>query len=227
VVLADVSLPTKSGYEICLAVKTDPRYCHARVVLTAGAMEPIDEAEASRVQADGNLRKPFEATAMLEMVKRFVEAANRSRQAVPETPPVVEAPAQSAPAEDSAAAPVENPAPGEDMSPPSPAPQPLVEIAAPEPAVVETIVSEQSFPVVVESIEIPSSLEIAVEEAIPVPSPPRWEIDPQAVRAAVTLALEAALPVLIDEVTQRVITSLADEEDRSEAAGAAGSAAAG
>jgi hypothetical protein len=34
------------------------------------------------------------------------------------------------------------------------------------------------------------------------------EVDEERVRAAITLALDAALPVIIDEITQRVLVAL-------------------
>ena len=54
----------------------------------------------------------------------------------------------------------------------------------------------------------------------------RGEPDPQSIRAAVTLALEAALPVLIDEVTERVMTALSEPNRVSEGEQAAESAGA-
>ncbi|MDQ6708454.1 MAG: response regulator [Acidobacteriota bacterium] len=67
-VIADVSMPQVSGYEICRYIKTSGNHPHARVILTVGAVEPIDEAEAQRVQADGVLKKPFEASALISMI---------------------------------------------------------------------------------------------------------------------------------------------------------------
>src|ERR1700752_1692536 len=61
-VLVDVVMPHRSGYEICHYVKLSPRHRHARVVLTAGLKDPLDEAEARRVEADGVVQKPFEAS---------------------------------------------------------------------------------------------------------------------------------------------------------------------
>jgi CheY-like chemotaxis protein len=58
-VLADVFMPVRSGYEVCEFVKQDPRYMHTPVVLLVGAFDPLDEREAHRVQADGVLKKPF------------------------------------------------------------------------------------------------------------------------------------------------------------------------
>ena len=58
-VLADIFMPVRSGYEVCEFVKHDPRFSHTPVVLLIGAFDPFDEREAQRVQADGILKKPF------------------------------------------------------------------------------------------------------------------------------------------------------------------------
>ncbi len=80
VILASVLLPRRNGYEICRYVKERVRQRHTRVVLTAGAQDPLDEEEARKVQADASLRKPFEATLLLQTVKPLVEAAQRERE---------------------------------------------------------------------------------------------------------------------------------------------------
>lgn len=135
-IVADVYLPGKSGYEICHAVKTDPRFRFTRVVLTAGALEPIDEVEARRVQADAVLKKPFEASAVVETIRTLLEAAEFARGLFGEKP-----------AQSTGAAPSQ-------------------------------------------------------------PAPATPEVDAERVRAAVTLALEAALPAMIDEITDRVLIAL-------------------
>src|SRR5512142_1980581 len=60
-VVADLVMPKRTGYEICQYVKISPRHRHTRVILTAGALDPLDDAEVKRVRADAVLRKPFEA----------------------------------------------------------------------------------------------------------------------------------------------------------------------
>ena len=65
-ILADVFLPGKSGFELCRHVKNDPRFSHVRVVLTAGLLEPFDEDEAKRAGCDAILKKPFEASKVVE-----------------------------------------------------------------------------------------------------------------------------------------------------------------
>lgn len=71
-VLADAAMPDHSGYEICERIKQDPALEHVRVVLLVGAFEPLDQAEAERVRADGVLRKPFDPAAFMETVRPLV-----------------------------------------------------------------------------------------------------------------------------------------------------------
>ncbi|HBY60173.1 MAG TPA: hypothetical protein DEH78_10145 [Solibacterales bacterium] len=83
-VIADVFLPRKSGYEICEFVKKTPRHQHARVVLTAGLLEPLDEDEANRVGSDAILKKPFEASMVVDTIRPLIEAASFARGLFPE-----------------------------------------------------------------------------------------------------------------------------------------------
>ena len=58
-ILADVFMPVRNGYEVCEFVKKDSRFAHIPVILLVGAFDPLDEKEARRVGADGVLKKPF------------------------------------------------------------------------------------------------------------------------------------------------------------------------
>ena len=121
-VIADISMPGVTGYQVCEYVKTSGNHPNTRVVLTASAMEPFDEAEASRVNHDGLLKKPFEASLL-------IAAATAART------------------------------------------------SAPKPAA-----AKPGRGVVV--------------------------LDPEQVRAAVTLALDASLAALTDQITEKVLVSL-------------------
>lgn len=59
VVLADVFMPVRNGYEVCEFVKQDPQFAETPVILLVGAFDPLDEKEAQRVGANGVLKKPF------------------------------------------------------------------------------------------------------------------------------------------------------------------------
>jgi CheY-like chemotaxis protein len=79
VVLADTVMPGRTGYDICQYLKMSPRHRHVRVILTAGVLEPLDEANVKRVEADATLKKPFEASALIATVKPLAEAAVAAR----------------------------------------------------------------------------------------------------------------------------------------------------
>ncbi len=84
-VIADISMPEVTGYQLCEYVK---HHGGMPVYLTAGAVEPIDEKEVDRVRADGILKKPFEATALIEAVARFARPAKtRAGAGAPQGPP--------------------------------------------------------------------------------------------------------------------------------------------
>jgi CheY-like chemotaxis protein len=146
-ILADVFLPGKSGFELCRYVKSEPRFRHVRVVLTAGLLEPFDEDEARRAGCDAILKKPFEASKVVSTIDQLVKEAQAARGLF---------------AEQIASAP------------------PAIEPEPPKP----------------------------LESAAPKAEPPAPEIDTERVRAAVTIALDAALPVLIQEITERVLIAL-------------------
>ena len=78
-ILADISLPSRSGYEICEYVKTSGKYPQTRVLLTAGPVAAFDDTRAQAAGADGFVRKPFEASVLLAMVQPLIEKPDRQR----------------------------------------------------------------------------------------------------------------------------------------------------
>jgi CheY-like chemotaxis protein len=75
-VLADVFMPVRNGYEVCQYVKMDPTLAHIPVILLVGAFDPLDEQEAQRVGADGVLKKPFvPPDPLISMVKSALQRA--------------------------------------------------------------------------------------------------------------------------------------------------------
>lgn len=60
-VMADVAVPGKNGYDICEFVKNHPDMKDTPVILLVPAFEPFDEERASRVGADQYLTKPFQS----------------------------------------------------------------------------------------------------------------------------------------------------------------------
>jgi CheY-like chemotaxis protein len=134
--IADVFLPGRNGFELCRHVKSLHR--HVRVILTAGLLEQFDEEEARRAGCDAILKKPFEASVVMQTIRPLIAEAQMARG------------------------------------------------------------------LFAEAIAEASPVPVAAQAPAPEPTPP----DPERIEAAITLALDAALPALIREITEKVLVAL-------------------
>ncbi|HTB16046.1 MAG TPA: response regulator [Bryobacteraceae bacterium] len=134
--IADVFLPGRNGFELCRHVKSLHR--HVRVILTAGLLEQFDEDEARRAGCDAILKKPFEASVVMQTIRPLIAEAQMARG------------------------------------------------------------------LFAEAIAEASPVPVAAQAPAPEPTPP----DPERIEAAITLALDAALPALIREITEKVLVAL-------------------
>ncbi len=82
-VIADLSMPGMSGYELCEAIKRDEELQSIPVMLLASTFEAIDEEKAERVGADGHMVKPFESE---ELIARIKDLLSRPPKAAAEAP---------------------------------------------------------------------------------------------------------------------------------------------
>ncbi len=148
VVIADTVMPGRTGFDICHYLKMSPRHRYVRVILTAGVLEPLDEQQAKRVNADGTLKKPFEASALLAAVKPLAEQAVNERKQT-----------ESLQAQGTRAQAAAKPAP----------PAPFVAV-----------------------------------------------VDAEQIRAAVTVALDASMNAIVDEISRRVLNALSVKKPEKE-----------
>jgi CheY-like chemotaxis protein len=72
IVLVDVGMPGRSGYDVADHVKHTPHLSHIPVVLLTGAFEPVDEVKANAIGCDGVLAKPFEPQNVISRVKELL-----------------------------------------------------------------------------------------------------------------------------------------------------------
>jgi CheY-like chemotaxis protein len=91
IVLADVVMPGKNGYEVCEAIKANPELAHIPVLLLTGTFEAFDEPRARSVGSSGHIAKPFEAQSLVAQVRSLIEAAAAT------APPIPAPAAESAP----------------------------------------------------------------------------------------------------------------------------------
>lgn len=74
-IIADVVMPGKDGYEVCYSIKHDPKLQHVPVLLLTGTFETFDEAMATKVGANGFITKPFESQALIDKVNELIGQA--------------------------------------------------------------------------------------------------------------------------------------------------------
>ncbi len=100
IVLADVAMPGRTGYDVAQHIRTSPRLAHIPVVLLTGAFEPVDEARATEVGCDGVLAKPFEPEVVVSRVRELLTRGRTVTPAPAAAVPVVvpEPPPPAAPA---------------------------------------------------------------------------------------------------------------------------------
>ncbi len=97
VVLADVSMPGKDGYEVCDFVKNSPGLRHVPVLLVVSDMEDYNEQRAAEVRADGYISKkatrtPFDPQGLIATVCKFVAQCEAATPTVEIPRPVIVAP---------------------------------------------------------------------------------------------------------------------------------------
>ncbi|MDA0799429.1 MAG: response regulator [Chloroflexi bacterium] len=66
VVLLDVDLPGKNGFEVCKAIKADPETSGAVVVMLTAMAQPSDKQKRIDAGADDYLPKPFSPAVLLD-----------------------------------------------------------------------------------------------------------------------------------------------------------------
>lgn len=92
-VIADVVMPGKNGYEVCEAIKSDPGLAEIPVILLSGTFEPFDRDRAERAQANAIVTKPFDSKNLLVQVETLLHGARRPLPTTVAVPAVPEFPA--------------------------------------------------------------------------------------------------------------------------------------
>ena len=118
IIILDVYMPGYSGLEVCEKVRSSIATIKTPVLLTVGKMEPYKPEDANRVRADGVIIKPFEASDLLAIIKKFEERIAETPVAVPPPPPTMRLPLEEMKVQ----------APETNHEPPPRVVQPMVEV---------------------------------------------------------------------------------------------------
>ncbi len=73
-VLLDVMMPKKSGFEVCQEVKADPALAGVRILMLTAKGRDTEVAKGLALGADAYMTKPFSTKELVEKVRSMLEA---------------------------------------------------------------------------------------------------------------------------------------------------------
>src|SRR6266576_3636194 len=83
IILSDIIMPEKNGYEVCEYVKSHPEFRNIPVILLTGTFEPFDPDRADKAGCDAVVTKPFESQSLIHKVEELI---HKSQSSVPTAP---------------------------------------------------------------------------------------------------------------------------------------------
>jgi CheY-like chemotaxis protein len=198
IIILDVYMPGYTGLEVCEKVRGSIDTLKTPVLLTVGKMEPYKPEDANRVKADGVIIKPFEASDLLAIVKKFEERIGTPPPLAQQTAAVAE-PQYDAPAE----VPMETQTAGSRSGM-----QPLVEVPdhmASSAAFGDLLGGEPAAAASHFAVNTPSA---AFETSVIVPAPPIVTADDTAVLPRVEETEEPAVAAPVPTTPEAVIPEM-------------------
>jgi CheY-like chemotaxis protein len=76
IVLADIGMPGRDGYQVAQHVHDTPALTHIPVLLLTGAFDPVDDARIRALGCAGVLVKPFEPQMVIARVRELLAASD-------------------------------------------------------------------------------------------------------------------------------------------------------
>jgi CheY-like chemotaxis protein len=83
VVITDVIMPDKDGYEVCQQIKQHPRLNTTPVILMSGVVNRAVAEKAFSVKADELIRKPFQPQDLITRVKHLLKTDEQPATSAP------------------------------------------------------------------------------------------------------------------------------------------------
>lgn len=75
-VLLDVMLPRRDGYDVCRAIRANPAWRDVKVIMLTARGRDLDRRKGLELGADDYVTKPFSTREIVERVRRLLEAGD-------------------------------------------------------------------------------------------------------------------------------------------------------
>jgi len=73
-VLLDLMIPGRDGYEICQAIRSDPACARTRIVMLTARSREVEREKGLALGADDYITKPFSTRDLVERVRQLLAA---------------------------------------------------------------------------------------------------------------------------------------------------------
>ena len=177
-----------SGFDLCRRIKMDPELGHVRVILLAGPRETLESELESGAPSDGMLRKPLDPEAVIRTVRGLLEGHAEQADQPEDHSPLQETNAESA----------------DTMTAPAPAPEdgPAADSGQPDESTASEETTASTRPEVSRPEDDPFA-DVVHTALTKIPG-----MDAAEVRKAVAAAVEAAVPGIVDQVSEQILKAM-------------------
>jgi DNA-binding response OmpR family regulator len=76
VMLLDVMLPKRDGYEVCQTVRATPEWSKLRIIMLTAKGRSIEQEKGLALGADDYITKPFSTRQVIERVRQYMPVLN-------------------------------------------------------------------------------------------------------------------------------------------------------
>jgi DNA-binding response OmpR family regulator len=73
-VLLDLMIPGRDGYEVCQAIRANPACARTRIVMLTARSREVEREKGLALGADDYITKPFSTRELVERVRRHLDA---------------------------------------------------------------------------------------------------------------------------------------------------------
>jgi two-component system, OmpR family, alkaline phosphatase synthesis response regulator PhoP len=74
VMLLDVMLPKRDGYEVCQTVRATPEWAEVRIIMLTAKGRAVEQEKGLALGADDYITKPFSTREVIERVRQYMPA---------------------------------------------------------------------------------------------------------------------------------------------------------
>jgi two-component system alkaline phosphatase synthesis response regulator PhoP len=74
-ILLDVMMPKRNGYDVCQTIRANPLWKHTRIVMLTAKGREVEREKGLALGADDYITKPFSTREVMERVRQYIGAA--------------------------------------------------------------------------------------------------------------------------------------------------------